>query len=480
MAIIEIMIQDDHGNLIEGQARRTYKLELGNQSFNAIETAVGKLKNIALPDLKADLLKKAQDNFIKKNGQLKRNGNNPVKIKTLDGGFEFKVQRFVIDENHQERQVDYFELTDQFQAGYFSDSLKEFAAYYSNRLSYEDNEQLIRKLAGSQQISDQQIHHLVVGKALEVSQSLTEETQRILGDTTQKLPPINERVNIYEAMEKEILLMDDAIQVKGQKATRERKKDQENQKGEVDPQNNEAAGNRVWVRTDVVLLEKKQGGFEYVTGVLDNEEKELLPLAAIVKSKVIQEYGDERKPLNIVAITDGAKNIRGRLLAIFGVTVVIILDWFHLDKKVRELMSMIAPTKADKESYLKFIFHQLWQGQTEAVLNYLRTVVKTKNPEKLSEMIGYIEKHQSEIIDYQRRQRSGKIIGSGRIEKCCDQVIGHRQKKKAMSWSKIGSGSLGILKVAELNNQWRKLWFSNEAANDPDINGIHPVLALAS
>ena len=49
-----------------------------------------------------------------------------------------------------------------------------------------------------------------------------------------------------------------------------------------------------------------------------------------------------------------------------------------------------------------------------------------------------------------------------------------------MSWSKIGSGSLGILKVAELNNQWRKLWFSNEAAHDPDINGIHPVLALAS
>ena len=106
--------------------------------------------------------------------------------------------------------------------------------------------------------------------------------------------------------------MDDAIQVKGQKATRERKKDQENQKGEVDSQNGEAAGNRVWVRTDVVLLEKKQGGFEYLTGVLDSEEKEPLPLAAIVKSKVIQEYGDERNPLNIVAMTDGAKNIRGR------------------------------------------------------------------------------------------------------------------------------------------------------------------------
>ena len=400
-------------------------------------------------------------------------------IKTLDGGFEFKVQRFILDEAGQERQVDYFELTDQFQTGYFSDRLKEFAAYYSNRLSYEDNEELIRKLAGSQQISDQKIHQLVVGKALEVSQALTEETQRILGDPTQQLPPINEQVNIYEATEKEILCMDDAIQVKGQKATRERIKDQEDQKVAVDPLNNEAAGNRVWVRTEVVVLEKKQGGFAYLTGVIDEAGNEPVPLAALVKSKVIQEYGDERKPLNIVAITDGAKDIRGRLLAIFGVTVVIILDWFHLGKKVKQLMSMIAPTQADKETYLKFIFCQLWRGQTEAVLNYLRTGIKTKNPEKLSELIGYLERHQSEIIDYQRRQQSGKVIGSGRIEKCCDQVIGHRQKKKGMSWSTIGSRSLGILKVAELNNQWRKLWFSNEAANDPDINSPRLVLALA-
>ena len=402
-------------------------------------------------------------------------------IKTLDGGFKFKVQRFIWDEDGQERQVDYFELTQQFQAGYFSDHLKEFAAYYSNRLSYEENEELIRKLAGSQQMSDQKIHQLVVGKALEVSQALTEETQGILGDATKKLPPINQKVNIYEATEKEILLMDDAIQVKGQKATRDHQKNTENQVVEVDFRRSEAVDiKKSWVRTDVVLLEKQQGGFEYITGVIDPAGNEPLPVADIIKSKVIQEYGEARNPLNIVAITDGAKDIRGRLLAIFGVTVVIILDWFHLGKKVQELMSMIAPTKAEKETYVNFIVARLWQGQTQAVLNYLRTVVKAKNPDKLSELIGYLEKHQSEIIDYQRRQRSGKVIGSGRIEKGCDQVIGHRQKKKGMSWRKMGSRSLGILKVAELNNQWRELWFANEVANDPDINGIHPVMALAS
>jgi len=48
MATVEITIRDDHGDFIVGQARRTYQLNLGNQSFNAIETAVGTLKKRAV------------------------------------------------------------------------------------------------------------------------------------------------------------------------------------------------------------------------------------------------------------------------------------------------------------------------------------------------------------------------------------------------------------------------------------------------
>jgi hypothetical protein len=71
----------------------------------------------------------------------------------------------------------------------------------------------------------------------------------------------------------------------------------------------------------------------------------------------------------------------------------------------------------------------------------------------------YLEKHRAEIIDYGRRQRAGKPIGSGRMEKGVDQVIGARQKHKGMSWSPTGSKALGILKVVELNQQWDQLWF---------------------
>lgn len=75
-----------------------------------------------------------------------------------------------------------------------------------------------------------------------------------------------------------------------------------------------------------------------------------------------------------------------------------------------------------------------------------------------------MEKHQGEIVDYERRQQAGKPIGSGRMEKGVDQVIGSRQKNKGMSWSQKGSKALAIFKAVELNHQWEKLWFPEQMA----------------
>lgn len=66
--------------------------------------------------------------------------------------------------------------------------------------------------------------------------------------------------------------------------------------------------------------------------------------------------------------------------------------------------------------------------------------------------MGYIEKHAPEIINYDARQLAGKPVGSGRIEKRVDQVIGRRQKGKGMSWTQKGSRALALIKVAELNH----------------------------
>ena len=101
--------------------------------------------------------------------------------------------------------------------------------------------------------------------------------------------------------------------------------------------------------------------------------------------------------------------------------------------------------KQEKAVHVAHLLDYLWYGRTDTALTYLRREVQAKNPQQLAALGTYLEKHRAEIIDYGRRQRAGKPIGSGRMEKGVDQVIGARQKHKGMSWSPTGSKALGIL-----------------------------------
>ena len=311
---------------------------------------------------------------LSKDASLRCNGTTPVIIKTLNGSFPFKNQRFS-ENNCDETSHTYLGLTNQFEDGYTSEGLKELSTYYANRLSYEEVEKLVERTTGEKQLSDQSVHNAVVTKALEVSKQVASEASSIIEDDTLSLPEINQEVDVYDAETKEALIFIDGIGVKKQSETRVSLKsanlDTEKEAENVDSR----------VNTNIVLLEKKDGDFEHITSAIDKKGEELMPLNDIVKSKIIQEYGNESEPLeplNVVAITDGAKNIRTMLMAIFGFLVVIILDWYHLCKKVRELMSMIARNKSEKIEHLEFLLHHLWHGQTDEVLDYLRTKVKAK------------------------------------------------------------------------------------------------------
>lgn len=385
-------------------------------------------------------------------------------IKTLHGRITFQVQRFKDGTRPAEEEQTYFELTGQFQTGYISLRLQEFSAYYSNRLSYQEVENLVLRVTGDRQLSDQKIWQIVHGKMVEISQAWQMEVEQTLSNPALSFPKIQDNIDLYDGKSREVIVLEDAIQVRGQKENRVKKQNVNQEKltqtaaGEPAPR----------VVTDVVMLQKSNREFEYIAAPVDEQGQETVSLPEIIKSRVIQEYGSELTAVPVVAITDGAQAIRQHLYLVFGVLLVIILDWYHLGKKVRELMSMVARSKDEKNLHLKFIFYHLWRGEVNTVIEYLKTKVQPKNEEKHHELINYLDKHRKEIIDYRRRKKAGKMIGSGYIEKGCDQVVGHRQKKKGMSWRAVGSRGLGILKVAELNHQWERFWFPTEAANDSE------------
>jgi len=262
----------------------------------------------------------------------------------------FALQKYQFDA----RETNYLTLTNQLQEGYVSSRLQEFCAYYSNRISYEEVALLVERMSGERLLSDQKIGQIVSDTALKISQEIHKNTIATLGKVDERVVKINSQVEIYNSQVKEILLFEDGIQVKVQKAHRQPKAKLKEEKTNQFPSEPKSSA----MSTDIVLLQKNTGGFEYIAAPITTDGKNLLSLTDVVKAFVIQEYGKEVASLNLVAVTDGAKVIRHRLLTIFDGAVTVILDWYHLCKKVRELLSMIAINKLEKAQHLKFLLSQ--------------------------------------------------------------------------------------------------------------------------
>ena len=235
-------------------------------------------------------------------------------------------------------------------------------------------------------LSDQKVGQIVSAKARKVSQDIYKSMATTLGENDHKVVQANSDVDIYNPEEKEILLFDDGIQVKAQKAERQPKLKQCDQKQNYCKAKNPA------IITDIVILPTATAKFEYIAAPINANGEDLLSLASVTKAKILQEYGRQMSPLNLVAITDGARTIRHRLLTIFGLEAIIILEEYHLGKKLRALMSMIATNKLEKTKHLKFLFSQLWHGSTAIALEYLKHQVQTRNLDKWQELIGYARK----------------------------------------------------------------------------------------
>lgn len=447
MATIEVIVRDEGGEVQVELGRWAYRLEVGDRRFEQIEQAVEGFKCQAARDVAVALLRQAQQQYTAGHPVLRRNGTMPVVIRSPHGVLAFRVQRDVTEAGEG---TDYFERTGQFQAGYLSAGLGERVADYSNRLSYAEVAGLVERWTGQAVLSDQSVRQVVVDKAVEVSADWAQEVQTTLQAAGGCLPAINPAVDVYAPDPSEVLILADDIQVKGQKEHRARRETTVNQP-------DAAPTERVMI--ELALLQCHHGRFEHLSAGLEAQGHEVVSLAEVLRSRLVREYGDATAPLNVIAITDGASKLRTCLHTVCGPDVTIILDWYHLSHKVEDLMSMIARTQDEKTTQVDYLVNQLWHGHTEIALTYLTTAVQARDEVKRQELVTYLKKQQREIIDYDRRQQAGKRIGSGQMEKSCDQVIGRRQKKKGMSWRKLGSCSLGILKVMELNQRWQELWF---------------------
>jgi len=316
--------------------------------------------------------------------------------------------------------------------------LEEFCLFCCARTSYETVVEVVKRTTGRTLVCAQTLTNWVEQKARQIDASLVVAVQ----DATSKpQPALAQHVDLYDPTASEVLVLTDGICVKAQNPTH-RKAGQPAAPKQAKRHD-----------TDVMLFEGPDGAFTYLAGSTDKR----VSLAQVATAYLRREWGACPTPLPIVVLTDGAQKIREDIHAIFGAGVRVILDWYHLSRRVYEQLSMSAHSRTERESWERTLLGFLWQGQVPEALSFL-AMRTPRNAKALADLVGYLQKHAHEIIDYGRRQATGKPVGSGRMEKAVDQVVGIRQKKKGMSWSQIGSHALALLKIAELNGQWQQLW----------------------
>lgn len=342
-----------------------------------------------------------------------------------------RVQRYQLEDG---RVRDYLSLSSQGGDKHYSPALSEWIQTWSNELSYPSMSALLASQTGID-MSASGLEQWVVGQAARRS----DVWEASVAETALVPLPVVEGIDVYNAESKEIKVFVDDVGVKAQKPHRQR------ERLETDAKR---------LDTTVVLVEDKLGHSQCLTpGMEDSPLEQESNLQKRLAATLRGQYGQQALP--IVAITDGARSIRLFLVAVFGPGGCIILDWYHLQKKVTDLLSMIAVNKGEKQQYVQQISALLWRGEVQKARASIESMPQVKNTLKQAELLGYLAKHEKEIIDYERRKSIGKTIGSGMVEKANDVIVAKRQKKKGMSWSKKGSRALAILKVEQLNKNLR-------------------------
>jgi hypothetical protein len=160
------------------------------------------------------------------------------------------------------------------------------------------------------------------------------------------------------------------------------------------------------------------------------------------------------KPGSLVFFTDGARDLRLAIQNTFSfISFKIILDWYHLEKKCKDLLSMAISGKQVKNQTLTEVLAWLWLGRVERAVKVLTDVKEDtiKNATQRDNLINYLSRNQDCIPCYALRKKLGLRVSSNPVEKANDVLVSNRQKHNGMSWSPDGSTSLATLTALRRN-----------------------------
>ena len=164
--------------------------------------------------------------------------------------------------------------------------------------------------------------------------------------------------------------------------------------------------------------------------------------------------------------TDGHKTLNSSIFKGFSwyKNIGIILDWYHLEKKCKEQLSLALKGRKIRNEKLDKLKPLLWHGLTDKAVAHLESIGKDsiKKIESLDKLIEYLKRNKPYIPCYAVRKELNLCNSSAIGEKMNDLVVSSRQKHNGMSWSKKGSLGLATITAIKRNKENDK-WFETKS-----------------
>jgi len=218
-------------------------------------------------------------------------------------------------------------------------------------MSYQEVAGLIERYSGAKVLSAQTIWQLVQQSALQVSDEIERGVKQHIEPSSVEL---TQAIDLYDADAEEVLLFDDGISVKAQKPERGKPLTSRNKR----PQ----PPTKVWGASPHGCCSAANCSGQFVCQCSNSRRWFSLLISPGGTSQKCNRFTLIALSPTLVVICDGQEPFV-KWTQTFGKDVVVILDWYHLTQKLRNLMSMIVATKTDKQAHLKVLFTHLWQGQ---------------------------------------------------------------------------------------------------------------------
>jgi hypothetical protein len=157
----------------------------------------------------------------------------------------------------------------------------------------------------------------------------------------------------------------------------------------------------------------------------------------------------------LVILSDGADWIRS-LAEWLPVEVFLILDLYHVKKRIREVANLCFGAKTpEAASWANTQCHRIEQGQARHVIETLRFLKPhgKEATDKVEDLAGYLSNN-LDRMDYPTYRKMGLRVGSGAVESANFHVTGNRLKLQGMRWSEDGARIMALLRADLFNGNW--------------------------